>query len=85
MEAGVVAPETSVRVDRNNCGNNLRGEEEKNGNVERCFGDLKLFVDVGFDEPGSANKYGDEIDKHHLVELENFRGERPEKEGSDEE
>ena len=78
MEAGVVAIEAGVGVYRENGGDNLGSEKEKNGNIERSAGDLKFFVEIGLDGPGRSNKNSDEIDKHHLVELENFGGEGPE-------
>lgn len=84
MEAGVVTPETGVRVDGDNGGDDLGGEEEKNGDVERSFGDLEFFVDDRFNCPDSGHKDSDKVNKHHLVEFENFGGVGPENEGGDE-
>ena len=43
MEAGVVAPETGVRINGNNSGNNLRSQKEENGKIERGFGKGKFM------------------------------------------
>ena len=44
VEAGVVTPETGVGVDGDDGRDDLGSEEEKNGDVERGFGDLKFFI-----------------------------------------
>jgi len=85
MEARVVAPETGMRIDGDNGGDNLGSEEKNNGKIERGSCYFKFFVEVGFDGPDRGDKNGHEIDKHHLVELENFGGKRPEKKRGDEE
>jgi len=72
MEAGVVAPETSVGIDGNYGGDNLRGEEKKDGDVEWSFGNLKFLVDERSDSPSRCDKNSYQIDKHHLVKLEYF-------------
>ncbi|KKU27839.1 MAG: hypothetical protein UX41_C0042G0007 [Candidatus Collierbacteria bacterium GW2011_GWE1_46_18] len=46
MEAGVITPERSVRVDREYGGENLRDEENENGDIKRSAAECEfLFLD----------------------------------------
>ena len=85
MKAGVVTPDTSVRINGKDSGNELREKEEEKGNVEKSsFENEFLFKDT-FKKPKSGDNDGEEIYKEHFVKLKNLAGLRPEKKGSEEE
>ncbi len=52
METGIITPEAGMGIDRDEGGDNLRGQEKKNRNIERGFGDVYLFIEYRFNEPG---------------------------------
>lgn len=85
MKAGVVAPEASMAVDTKNSGGDLRGKEQGDGKIKWGTGNLKLFFLKTSDGPTGADDNRHSIDKHHLVEFENFGGKGPKQKGSDEE
>ena len=74
MEAGVITPERSVRVDREYGGENLRDEENENGDIKRSAAECKfLFLDR-LEQPSGSNGDGGEVDKEHFIELKNLGG-----------
>lgn len=83
MKTGIVAPETSVGVDRKDCRGNLREQEKQDWDIDWSPGNLKILFLEAVDEPSSANNDCHEIDKNHFVELEDLGGEWPEKERGD--
>lgn len=58
METRVVAPETGVRIDRDDGRDDLGDEEEKDGDIKGGAGDLKFFVEYGFYCPDGGNENG---------------------------
>ena|SRR3989344_2850165 len=80
MEAGVVAPEAGMGVDRENSRENLGEEEEKDGNIQGGTADGDLFLVDPLDDPGGGDEDGQDIDKKHFVEFKHLGSPRPEDE-----
>ena len=85
MEARVVAPKTGVRVDGDDSRDNLRSQEEKNGEVELGADELETVIYKRLDQPDSSDEDGHQIDEEHFVELKDFGGVGPEDQRSCEE
>lgn len=85
MEARVVAPDTSVRVNGENSGKKLREEEKEKRNIKRSPFENEFLLRNTFENPSGKDNYSNEIYKKHFVKLENFTSFRPEEKGSEEE
>ena len=84
MEAGVVAPERGVGVDGKHGGDDLGGEKNKDGNVQRGAPEGEFSLPGGFEKPGGGDDSGNEIDKKHFIKLKDFGCFGPENKGGEE-